>query len=422
MIFTFLVLAAAPHAEAQFWKSWFKKEQPKKKPVRKPVPQKTTATQPKPKTKKDQHIDYPVSRMKTRYRIDVLVPLYLDELVKNNKLTFKEKMPDKAVPGVNFYEGIRLAADTLDKWNYKIDLYVHDVSDPQQTPEQLIGKKTLDSSDLIIGAIPTAQVTPVAKFAAAHRINFVSALSPSDGGVKDNPYFTLLQPSLQTHCEFLRSYIRKKHPGKNIVVYDHSSVAADKTALGHLDMADKSVRKINCSSLPVKEQLQKAFDSTDVNVILMPVLDNAYAESLLSQLYRFFPNYRFEVYGMPSWRSLPGLKKADAYPNVMVYFTAPYYFDYTTSSGQALLSAYKREFGGRAGEYVFRGYEVFYWYAYLLNRYGTIFNTHYSDNGSAQFTRYDVKPAWSSGNDLLYNENNHVYLYRYQSGSFMVEQ
>jgi hypothetical protein len=45
-----------------------------------------------------------------------------------------------------------------------------------------------------------------------------------------------------------------------------------------------------------------------------------------------------------------------------------------------------------------------------------------SDNGAAPFTRFEIKPQWTTDNDLLYNENMHVYLYRYQGGSYMVEQ
>lgn len=411
------------HADAQFWKNWFKKEQPKKKPVHKTAPSSNT-TKNKPVAKKDKHIDYPPTIKKTRYRIDVLVPLYLDELVKNGKPAFKDRLPDKAVAGINFYEGLQLAADTLDKSFYKIDVYVHDIADAKQTSQQLISSKELDSSDLIIGAVPATDIAPIAQYADKRKINFVSALSPSDASIKDNPYFTLLQPTLQTNCEWLRKTVLKKYPGHNkILVFERNTSSVDVNAYKYFVGDDeKAFEKVNVNTFPAKENLRRVLDSTATNVVVMPVLDNAYAESVLAQLYRYFPEYNFEVYGMPTWRAMASLKKADAYPNIAVYFTAPYYFDYSTQSGQMISSRYKNAFGGKPSEYVFRGYEVFSWYAYLLTKYGTIFNTHTADNAAAIFTRYDIKQRWDENNNLLYNENQHLYFYRYQSGSYMVEQ
>lgn len=421
-LFTILILmlACAPKAQAQFWKNWFKKEQPKKKPVKKAAP-KAAPVAGKP-TKKNQ-ADYPPSKTKARYRIDVLAPLYLDELVKNNKPAFKGKLPDKAAVGISFYEGIKLAADTLDKNFYKIDVFVHDIAATGETPQQLINSKKLDSTDLIIGAVPTSDVSVLAAFAQKHQINFISALSPSDAGVKENAYFTLLQPSLQTNCEWIRKAALKKHPGKKVFVYNRSNVSVDETAYKYIvDDEEKKFQKVNVNTLPAKATLSALFDSTVTNVLIIPVLDNAYTETLLTQLYQYFPRYNFEVFGMPTWRSLNSLKKPDAYPNVAVYYTTPYYFDYSTQSGQAVANRYQNQFGGRPNEYVYRGYEIFNWYAYLLMKYGTIFNTHMSDNNAAPFTRYEVKLQWDNEKNLLYNENQHLYMYRYQSGSYMIEQ
>jgi hypothetical protein len=125
---------------------------------------------------------------------------------------------------------------------------------------------------------------------------------------------------------------------------------------------------------------------------------------------------------MPSWKFMASLRKADAYPNVGVSFTSPFYYDPTTQSGKALLNSYKREFGGRPAEMAFRGYELLFWYATLLRKYGTVFNPNMSDRSNTLFTRFEIKPQWGRQQELLYNENEHIYLYRYQSGSYLVEQ
>jgi hypothetical protein len=179
---------------------------------------------------------------------------------------------------------------------------------------------------------------------------------------------------------------------------------------------------VNATNLPQANYLRALFDSMETNVVLMPVVDVNYASKLLGQLDSLFPGYNFEVYGMPSWKGMPSLKKTNIYKNIGISLTAPFFFDVSTASGLALAAEYKKLFGNRPGEMVYRGYETLFWYAYLLNKYGTIFNTKIADNASANYTRFDIRPRFDKDFNLLYNENTHFYLFRYQDGSFTVEQ
>ena len=114
-----------------------------------------------------------------------------------------------------------------------------------------------------------------------HQVNFISTLSPSDASVKGNPYFTLLQPTLQTHCEALRRAIGKKYPRQKVLVY-HRSTGTD-------EMAFKAIIKdnlftytpITANTLPTDAELRKEIDTEVVNVIVMPVFDAAYATQAL---------------------------------------------------------------------------------------------------------------------------------------------
>lgn len=422
-----LLVCQSHDASAQFWKEWFKKSEKKRKPApkrdlkEKPEPEKPKAS----KKKKKRDIEYPTSVIKSVYRIDVLAPLYLDELVKDNKPTFKGRLPEKAAPIVSFIEGVQLAADTFSTQGYRYEIYIHDVADSGRSLEGLIADGVLDSTDLIIGAISAQQIPAVAAFARDRQINFISALSPSDGDVKDNPYFTLLQPTLDAHCEYVVKAIEKKYPAKKFTLLYRNSVPVDENAFSYVmdDVQDEAeVNLISLDSGFARNKLLRYIDSNVVNVLLVAVLDNDYAESLMKQLHDWYPAYDFEVFGMPSWKMMSSLKDPAAYPNVAVSVSFPFYFDPTTQSGRAVVNGYKKAFGGRPNDMVYRGYETMIWYGYLLRKYGMTFNKEVGDNGGAPFTRFDVKAKWDEDDNLLYHVNKHLYLYRYRSGSFMVEQ
>ena len=365
---------------------------------------------------------YPATVMKPRYRIDVLASMYLDELVKSGSATFKDKIPDKALPGVSFYEGISIAADTLKKAGFNIDIYIHDIASASESPEMLISKGIIDSADLIIGAAPAKDVLILADYAKKKKINFISALSPSDGGVKGNKYFTMLQPTLKSHCDWIVDDITKKFPGMKVSLLFRTATEADNNA--YLDITSDvriNFRQYLCNTLPGKQELAAIFDTTRPNIIIVPVLDAAYADSLLKELSRDFPATHFEVYGMPTWGSIADLRKDDAFPNLSINVTTSFSADNSSPATRYLLHSYKDAYGGKASEYIFHGYEAMFWFADLLKKYGTFFNLNYNDNSAAPFTRFDVKPQWDNEGHILYNENRHILLSKYEGGLYRTE-
>lgn len=406
----------ASNADAQFWK---KKE---RKPVRKKPA--TARTQPQAvKPKKPKSLDYPPSKIKHRYRVDVLLPLYLEELVPGDKVAFKDRMPEKAVSGYNFYEGVQMAADTLTSLGYNIDVYVHDISQESLSPENIVKYKKISGSDLIIGLVSSNQIPVLAEYAKKTKVNFISALSPSDADVRNNPFFTIIQPTLRTHCEKVRAKAIERFQAKNLVLIGRTNNSVDSAAYAYtINGYEKNMRKVMWNTAPAKAALDKVLDSVLVNPVLLPVVDPAAADSILDQLEQWYPRYEFAVYGMPSWRAIGSIRKSDAYKKMLITFSVPFNFDNAAPVGQLITTDYRRlSGGGRPSEMVFRGFETLYWYAYLLQKYGTIFNAKLQDTDGAAFTKFDVKPQWTQDNDLLYLENEHAYFYKYQAGSYTIE-
>ena len=415
--FLFIILTAQP-ARAQFFKNLFGKKESHKKHTTKTKP----AAQ-EPIVKKKQEIIYPNTIKKEHYRIDIIAPLYINEQIADDK-PLKDKIPDKAMAGIEFFQGVKIAADTLNALGYHMDIYFHDVTDPAETVETLISKKQLDSTDLVIGLLPSHDVPAMAKFTEKRHINFISCLSPADGGIKNNPYFFLMQPALQKHCEAIKNAVWKKQGKANTILYYRTSVQADENAYHYLYSKDTSwtVKKIDCKTKPAKTELAAVFDSSATNVIVMCIVDVAYAEELLAQLTADFPQYKFEVYGMPSWKGMSAIHKADAFPNVGIYVTAPFYLDQNTPAAKSLDNTFRQQYNGRPAEYVIRGYETLYCFAALLNQYSTIFNKNLDSLGHTSFTEMNIKPQWDKELNYLYLENERVYIYRYQGGSYMIEK
>jgi hypothetical protein len=368
---------------------------------------------------------WPESRRKKKYRIDVLLPLYLDELVRGESVTFRDKVPDKASPGLAFYQGLKMAADSLERTGARLDVHIHDAGSFRESPDMLISGRKFDSTDLIIGVVEQHDIPVLAGYARKKRINFISALTNYDGWVKDNQYFTMLQPSVKSHCEYMIDEMSKRYAGKDVaLLYRSNSLADDNAALYMMnDLYSEVVfKRLQCNSMPTKEVLASVLDTTKPNIIAISILDPDYADSMLALLHRYFHNIHLDVFGMPTWNSIATLRKPGSYRNITVHVTYP--FNYNRADSTVLLRVkqqYMKEFGGTPGEMVLRGYETMMWYGTLLRKYGTIFNADYTDLSGAPFTRYRIKPRWDRNGSLLYLENKNIYLSTYQGGIYRTE-
>lgn len=375
---------------------------------------------PEPSRKKQQ-IYYPDSRMKKQYRVAVIAPLFLDELVRGESVTFKEKVPEKAAAGLAFYQGMKLAADSLARAGVTMDIDVFDAGSFDQSPEMLIERRRFDSTDLIIGAVEQHDIPVLATFAKKKKINFVSALINYDGWVKDNQYFTMLQPSLKSHCEYIIDELSDKYPGQHVaMLYRTNSLTDDNAALYILNdlYSDVTFRKLNCNTLPSPELLAGVLDSTRPNVLVMSISDAQFADSILQLLSRHFQGTHFEIYGMPGWHRNTNLSKSGMYKNLTVNVTYPFDFSHVESPVmERVNAAFGKEFGGVPTEMMWRGYEAMLWYGSLLKNYGTIFNDSYKDLSGAPFTKFRIKPRWDRNGNLLYFENNNIYQTTYQGGA-----
>ncbi|MGC4053713.1 MAG: ABC transporter substrate-binding protein [Paludibaculum sp.] len=292
-----------------------------------------------------------------------------------------------------------MAADSLKKAGHKIDIYIHDITSASEDPALLVSEGKLDSTDLIIGAVPVKDIPVLADHANNRQINFVSALSAADAGVQGNPYFTMVHPSLKTHCESIAAEITAKYAGQKVIMFYRRSSELDSLGLKYFTGAPGiekvEIKRRLCTVAPSKDKLVTAIDTGKVNVVVMPILDITYADSLLKILSANFPGTRFEVYGMPAWNDMMfSAAKKKARPNLSLHYTTPFSFDLSSPSAKYVAKMYKKDYGGKPTDLVYRGYETMFWYAGLLKKYGTVFNERYNDNAGAPFTKFEVKPRW----------------------------
>lgn len=155
----------------------------------------------------------PVSVRKERYNIAVLFPFLTESLVPS-------PTGNRANQSVlDLYQGMKLAADTLEKEGIHLDLRAYDAGRDATAIRKLLEEPELKNADLLVGPLFTEQAKLVQQFSMDNRINMYNPVSNFSDYNKDNPFALLFQPTHQTIGERAAEVIAATVSNKNCIVY-----------------------------------------------------------------------------------------------------------------------------------------------------------------------------------------------------------
>jgi hypothetical protein len=383
------------------------------------------ATQDKEQVERDnwsKFYSYPKAQLKKKYNVAVLTPLFLDsvDISKN-----PARLPKFMLPGIDFYQGVEIAADTLRKKGYHFDIHIFDSKSKYLNIQNIIESDKLDSMDLIIGNVGAEDLKILAAYAKQKEINFISAVSPSDADQQFNPFFTILQPRLQTHVEELHQMITRKFPEDN-VIFVHSNKSAELNALGYFKDDILSPLPGRFKEYIVKgdeldlTELRALIDTNYHTTIVLGLLSPNDAFKNLKALIPLGKETRLKVFGMPTMEMINTLRKTESFPGMKIYYTTAFVKEKMSPATNYILNKYKQRMSDTPTDLVYKGFESIYFFAHMMNKYGVPFNEHITDNRYSFLTPYKILPIKEN---LLfkYFENKYLYMLSYENGVMTYE-
>src|SRR4051812_10232154 len=152
-------------------------------------------------------------------KVAVFIPLYVDAAFDSISLASENpNLPKNVLPGLEFYNGVMMAIDSLNQDGAKAEISIYDTKQTRQSLSQLMSKPELNGVALMIAAITnTAELKLFADQALSKRVPLISATYPNYVGVSQNPYFVLLNSSFRTHLEGLYGHIKRYYGANNII-------------------------------------------------------------------------------------------------------------------------------------------------------------------------------------------------------------
>lgn len=359
----------------------------------------------------------------TPLKIAVLAPIYLDSVFYDNDYTGGNIVPAYVLPGLEFYNGVMMAVDSLQKENIPVELWVYDTKKKFETTEMLKADLSINNFSLIIACVSSAmEQKELGEFAFNHNIPFISGTYPNDAGLSGNPFYAIVNPTIKSHTQAIYNYVQRNYLG-NKVYYVTKQGNMEQRIKGYFDgmKANNYALKYTPINLPAvfkSADILPFIDSTTDGVIVCGSLDEGFGASLIKTINNSGVAKTVTIVGMPTWDNMGILYNEDS-KNVSVVYSTPYNYNRKNALLASLSNQYRARFNGRPSDMVFKGFEQVYHFTHLLAKYGDSLFSHLSDTAFTVANNYNFQPvrltASSYAPDFL--ENKKLYFIKMQGGS-----
>ena len=368
----------------------------------------------------------------TRYHIAVFLPLYLDSAFDvSGVYRFEQNFPKYLNPGLEFYEGLQMAMDSLEKKGTSLDITVYDTRSSKTTLQQILDDSSFTKMQLIIGHVNVTELRLLASAAKNREIPFINVNFPNDGGVTGNPEFVILNSTLRAHCEAIYKFIQRNWATSNIYYVRRNSADDDRLRAYFADIEKTT------ASVPLKmkwtsvdnnldpSQLFPGLDSNAKTIILVGSLDENFGKTVCAKLLPLSKTYPMKIIGMPTWDAITDFN-TPAYTDLEIYYTSPFYINPSDSLVMSIQQSYKNRFYSRPSDMVYRGYETVLHFGQLLVMQKGRLDGSIGIRKFKILDDFDIQPVFTNKTNvappgqtltLQYLENKKVYFIKKVNGN-----
>ena len=360
-----------------------------------------------------------------RYKIAIFAPLFLDSAFDNfdNYRYAKNQFPEFINPGLEFYEGVQLALDSLSKEGAPLEVFIYDSRSASQSLTEQLARPEMSDINMVITHCTPNEVRIFADFGLQKSIPVINVNLPNDGGVRANPYFVMLNSTLKTQIEAMYHHIQRYYAGMPVVVFRKKGQIEDMVK-NYLVDAGK-----NASGVPLKiryvdlpdsfrvSQIQSYLDSTKITICVAGSLNESFGKRLAQQLASINQDYPVKLMGMPTWDAIKDFSKPE-YKDLEIIYCTPFYNARIDKVSTSIINHFNNNMFARPSDMVMRGYEAAWRFGKMLVKYGADINSNITRREFNVFRDFDIQPVMLNAENLTldYFENKKLYFLKVQNG------
>ena len=356
-----------------------------------------------------------------KHKIAIFCPLYLDSAFDASSNYKSDKtFPKLFSNGLDFYQGAQFAIDSLKKRLAPLEVYVYDTK--SKTPWYLqLNNPELKDVELILGVTNSPETKILADAALQKKVPFISTALPNDAGITANPYYVILNATLQSHIENIYRFIQRYYSLEKIILFRKKGTQEDQILNNFNDISKNtasvplSIKYVDLPSDFSETALIPYLDSTQHSVCICGSLDELFGLHLAHELLNLNKQYPITLIGMPTWENL-NFSKSE-FDNLDIVYTSSFYYDRSPLANQ-LAANYNTKMYSKPTDLFLRGYETTLRFSLLLLETKKDIASNLSRKGNTIFTPFDIQPVFRNKKTMVldYFENKHVYFLKVLGG------
>ncbi len=359
-------------------------------------------------------------------KVAVLCPLYLDSAFSDYTYQLgNNNMPQYILTGLDFYNGVMLAVDSLTKEHINAEVWVYDTKKKNTDIQGILqGMKFLNFSLIVASFSSPAEQKVVSEFSFANNIPVISVTYPNDAGLVANPYFILLNSTLKTHVDGVYQFVQQNYStAKPLFITKRGTlenkIVADFKANDTIIKNHFPYKVLALNNDVLFTDIRPYLDSNRRNIIVCGTLNGNFATSLINALGEN-PQYKTTVIGMPNWDGIRKLYNQD-YDNIEIVYSTPFNYTATDTAVETLTAEYRDKFFARPSDLVYKGFEAMYHYTHLITDYKNEFIGHLSDSSYRWSNHFYIQPVKLNVQSQLpdYLENKNLYFIKKMKGEII---
>jgi LysM repeat protein len=369
----------------------------------------------------------------TTYKVALMLPFYLREadslLIEDLIEDGKVNMPRK-FRFLEFYEGMQLALDTLQKQGLNLELFVYDVNSDMDELDEIMTQPLLQQMDLIIGPLFSTPFIKVANFAQMHNIKIVNPFTAKDELFVNKPTSFKIQPNEKSKIGQLVEFVSNKYPDSKIILIRNNEyqftdliqsyatafqdsiktgyqvpnyllhnilVAKSENEVDNFRDSDDLLASLNIEgNLIVKEDFNLFLDDTVTipnrvtqliynqdsirgiseaasvvrqNVIIALMEDKSQILDMITHLNVVRDTFEIHLFGLPDWNKHAEFEP-ELYLNLDLHVFTPHFIDYSDNLTDWFIQKYRDRFIAEPEDFAFQGFDISYYFLSALMNFG----------------------------------------------------
>jgi ABC-type branched-subunit amino acid transport system substrate-binding protein len=300
--------------------------------------------------------------------ISMLLPFGLDHLSPGSNYT--EISLKKANMSLDYYQGFKLALDSLSLQGYNYKLQLYDSNDDPAEAHTLAYNPKIRASDLIVGPVFPDGMKAFAAVLPGMRKPILSPLSPAPPATIQNQNLITIIPPLEYHARAAAKYINDRIKPKKVFILksgyteEAEYIIPFKNAIDSL--SKKHIAVIQLTVIRGKlTALLPQLSATGQNVFVIPSTNQAFLMVTMRSLDTLANKHPVILFGHPNWSKF-GFLKAKVLQHLKTHITSSDRVNYKSAATIAFLRDYRKIYHVEPTDFAIKGFDEGFYFGQLL--------------------------------------------------------